>query len=228
QIVAECEAIDQKVSEARAEIEKARGEIEERISKIYNHNHASIKIKDLCQININTFGPTSKQDDIFIYIDIDSVGKGNGIIDYSKNILGKNLPSRARRKASKGCSIISTVRPYLKGFAFLQSEPPENCVFSTGFAVLKPFDTLLHDKLLFLLFMYSKELMNQMESAMPKSSYPSINKEDIENFQIPVPPLTEQTALVAEIEKLEAKIAEGQSIIQSAAAAKQAVMKKYL
>lgn len=228
QIVAECEAIDQKVSEARAEIEKARGEIEERISKIYNHNHASIKIKDLCQININTFGPTSKQDDIFIYIDIDSVGKGNGIIDYSKNILGKNLPSRARRKASKGCSIISTVRPYLKGFAFLQSEPPENCVFSTGFAVLKPFDTLLHDKLLFLLFMYSKELMNQMESAMPKSSYPSINKEDIENFQIPVPPLSEQTALVAEIEKLEAKIAEGQSIIQSAAAAKQAVMKKYL
>jgi restriction endonuclease S subunit len=75
---------------------------------------------------------------------------------------------------------------------------------------------------------YSTELMKEMENTMHGGSYPSLNKNDIQNFKIPVPPFAEQQKLVAEIEAIEAQIAINQQIINEAAAQKQAIMKKYL
>ena len=91
----------------------------------------------------------------FIYIDIDSVGNGNGFIDYSKRLTGKNAPSRAKRIAKNGSTIISTVRPYLKGFAFVETDDIDDCVFSTGFAVLETKSPQsLGDKVIYYFFMY--------------------------------------------------------------------------
>ena len=76
--------------------------------------------------------------------------------------------------------------------------------------------------------MFSSNLMKQMEDKMPKTSYPSINKEDIDNFLVPIPSLSEQKEIVSQIEKLEGKINKLQETIKQIPKLKEAILKKYL
>ena len=143
-------------------------------------------------------------------------------------ILGKDAPSRARRVAQDRTVVVSTIRPYLKGFVYIESVP-DKTIFSTGFALLKSKneDTYI-SKLLYYLFMYSDDLMKQMKTAMPKAAYPSINKEDIDNFKIPLLTIDEQERIVAQIEALEFEITRARTLIENAASEKQAILDKYL
>ena len=70
--------------------------------------------------------------------------------------------------------------------------------------------------------------MKQMEASKHGGSYPSINKDDIENFKIPVPSIKDQLKLIEKIEKLEAIIKREQDIITASTDKKNEVMKKYL
>ena len=76
--------------------------------------------------------------------------------------------------------------------------------------------------------MYSKNLMEQMVLAMPKGQYPSINKTDIENFKIPLPPLAEQQKIVEQISVLEEQIAAAKKIMSDVPQRKQAILDKWL
>ncbi|MCB1659774.1 MAG: restriction endonuclease subunit S [Pseudomonadales bacterium] len=58
---------------------------------------------------------------------------------------------------------------------------------------------------------------------LPRTSWGAM-----QDIKIPVPPLAEQAALVAQIEAIEAKITEAQRIIDNAPAQKQAILKQYL
>lgn len=171
-----------------------------------------VRLGEITEINAQSFDPHTQEDGEFIYIDIDSIGKGTGKINYNNIIKGRNAPSRARRIVKNDSVVISTVRPYLKGFAYVKSAK-ENCIFSTGFAVLKGTDKVL-SKYLYLLFMFSKDLMKQIEQAMPKSSYPSINKSDIENLVIALPPLTIQQKIIEEIDVFETESNKNQQEVE--------------
>ena len=227
QIVAECEVIEQGVIKAKNEIEKLKSEIEEKIN-LKSVDKQIKKLGEIININLHTLDPKNNLETEFIYIDIDSIGKGNGIINYEQRIIGNNLPSRARRVVKSGNTIISTVRPNLKGFAFIEKEV-ENIIFSTGFAVLETKNKeILLDKIIFYYFLYSNSLMKQMENAMPKGLYPSINKSDIENLQISLPSIEIQNQIIAEIEIIEVKIIINQSIIDSSKKLKQEILDKHL
>ncbi|MFY4862017.1 N-6 DNA methylase [Aliarcobacter butzleri] len=223
QIVKECQKVDDEIQKANKTVEQTKKEIENEINSLTGD---MVKLEKIILINTETFDPTSRQNDNFIYVDIDSVGKADGSISYENIILGKDAPSRARRIVKNDSVVISTVRPYLKGFAYVEKQTP-NCIFSTGFAVIQGKEKL-SSKYLFLLFMFSNLLMKQMEEAMPKSSYPSINKKDIENFKIPLPSLETQKEIVSRIEKLESIISEAKKIIDNAKDKKEAILKKYL
>ena len=228
QIADECEAVDQETDQAYQTIAAIKQRIEERVNRLWIESKKA-KLDDVIWINTETYDPTKQPDNDFIYVDIDSVGKANGVIDFSKRLAGKNAPSRARRIAKNGNTIISTVRPYLKGFAFVNTDNIDDCVFSTGFAVLesKSQKSLLN-KMIFYFFVYMDGLMQQMKNTMEKSSYPSINESDIQNYQIPVPPLDIQQRLVAEVDQLEAKITQAQVVIDKATERKNAILTSYL
>lgn len=223
QIVQECQKVDDEVAKANKTIEQTKREIENEINSVSGE---MVKLEKIILINTETFDPTSQQNDNFIYVDIDSVGKADGSISYENIILGKDAPSRARRIVKDDSVVISTVRPYLKGFAYVEKQV-QNCIFSTGFAVIQGKDTL-SSKYLFLLFMFSNALMEQMEKAMPKTTYPSINKKDIENFKIPLPPLETQKQIVAKIEVLESEISKAKKVIESAKEKKEEILRSYL
>ena len=184
-------------------------------------------MKDICAINVNSMDPTAFPDKEFTYIDIDAVKNGEGTFSTDKKILGSTAPSRARRLARNNSTLVSTVRPNLKGFAFVEHEI-KDAVYSTGFAILQSKDTqVLLDKMVYYFFMYSDDLLKQMSAAMPKGSYPSINKDDIENFTIPVPTMDEQKKIVAEVEDYESKIRNARTIMNTAGARKQAILRKH-
>ncbi|MCL2182840.1 MAG: N-6 DNA methylase [Chitinispirillia bacterium] len=224
-IVTEIEVLEKNEEKNRKEILKYN----EQIHEIINNLNASTTIKCYFEVNTATINPTVKwENEYFTYVDIDSVGKGNGYVDFNQKILGKDAPSRARRLAKNKTAVISTVRPYLKSFAFLDSVP-EKTIFSTGFALLNSISENKYiTKFIYLLFMFSDDLMKQIKNVMPKSAYPSINVKDIENFKIPLPPISEQQKIVSKIERLETQIAEAQKTIDEMPAAKNEVLKKYL
>lgn len=225
QIVEEIGKIEKSNNDAKSLIDKNLSDIR----MIINGLGSTVSIEEYFDINTLTLNPTSCwKDEFFTYVDIDSVGKGDGNISFDKKILGKDAPSRARRVAENRTVIVSTVRPYLKGFAYIESVP-DKTIFSTGFALLKSKneDTYI-SKLLYYLFMYSDDLMKQMETAMPKAAYPSINKEDIDNFKIPLLTIDEQERIVAQIEALELEITKARTLIENAASEKQAILDKYL
>ena len=89
-------------------------------------------------------------------------------------------------------------------------------------------EQVLLNPLIYSLFMYSEDLMRQMLAAMPKGQYPSINKDDIENFVLPVPLFPEQQTILTQIAEYEAEIAKLEQNLQSLPKRKQEVLGKYL
>ena len=129
------------------------------------------------------------------YVDISSVTYGKGI-EYSEDMLFENAPSRARRKAKNGDVIVSTVRTYLKAVASVEEEY-SNCIFSTGFAVLRARNEKLQTN--FLKWLVLNELFIQaVESHSEGLSYPAINATELINLEVVVPSFKEQ-AKIAEL-----------------------------
>ena len=69
--------------------------------------------------------------------------------------------------------------------------------------------------------------MSQMVQAMPKGSYPSINKNNIDNFDMLVS-IENQNTILEELDKCEMKLNEARKFVAKASSAKQAILDKYL
>jgi type I restriction enzyme S subunit len=89
---------------------------------------------DLVQVNANTIRKIGDDQQIR-YIDIASVTRG--AVEAPKRMRLRDAPGRARRRVADGDVVWSTVRPNLRSYALLLS-PGNNCVASTGFAILSP------------------------------------------------------------------------------------------
>lgn len=228
--------IQQKIVDEISKIER----ISLNNSEIINNNRNNIitimnsfkqkqeKLGEFILLNEETKNPKALSGEYFTYIDIDAVENDTGKISFDKQVESQKAPSRARRIAKDKSVLISTVRPYLKAFAYIEKEI-ENTIYSTGFAIMRSNnEEKLLSKFLYYLFMYNENLMEQMKTAMPKGQYPSINDRDIRNFTIPIPQVNEQEKIVFQIEKFEKQIAEAQSIIDNTKQQKQAILDKYL
>ena len=125
-----------------------------------------------------------------------SVESGTGKVNKRNLVRGSDAPSRARRAFQKGDILLSTVRPNLKAFAYVDFEA-DQCVASTGFAVLTP--EKINGKYLFYM-LFEDYIGDQLKDAMSKAMYPSINRADIENLRILLPEEDVQNNIVKEIE----------------------------
>ncbi|BEK49612.1 restriction endonuclease subunit S [Campylobacter coli] len=185
-----------------------------------------VKLKDICNINQETYNPSNDLGEM-LYIDIDSVEKETGKINFNDKIPCKNLPTRARRIARADSVIISTVRPYLKGFVYIKDEIKDS-IFSTGFAILNGKENIAKSQFVYYCFMFVDDLMRQIEIKMPKSSYPSINTDDIGSFIIPLPPLEIQEKIVQNIELVEQQIDFLNLKLELLEKEKEKILQKYL
>ena len=118
-----------------------------------------------------------------------------------KNIKVKKvseLSSRARRVLKKNHIIYSTVRPYLRNIAIVEKNHL-NMIGSTGLNVFTPIEV---NKLFIFYFLLNPELNKKYEEMMVGFNSPSITNAQFENTFLPLPPITEQKAIVSKVEKM--------------------------
>ncbi|MBA7602973.1 hypothetical protein ES703_10070 [subsurface metagenome] len=149
-----------------------------------------VKLEQIVEINKESRDPSKESpNEEFLYIDIDSIEGGTGIIGEPKRIIGKNAPSRARRVIHPNNVIMSTVRPYLKAFAMVPKEY-DNQICSTGFAVFRSKEGTVPHYLLHTLF--SCIVISQCNRMMMGGQYPALNNSQVAEIRIPFPPPREQ------------------------------------
>ncbi|MGM0856239.1 MAG: restriction endonuclease subunit S [Pseudomonadota bacterium] len=116
------------------------------------------------------------------YIDLASV-KG-GIIESTTLYNSEDAPSRAKRKLSEGDTIVGTVRPGNRSFAFIKRSFV-GLTGSTGFAVLSP------KKEMFSEFVYiaatSDEAIGYLAHLADGGAYPAVRPEVVLNIKSVIP-----------------------------------------
>lgn len=140
-------------------------------------------------------------DTIINYVDIDAIDNQNFVIREAKQKTVSELSTRARRILKPNYIIYSTVRPYLKNIAIVEDKK-DNYIGSTGFNVFKTLDVELKYAFYYLLTPY---VNNSFKDLMVGFNSPSITNDQFEKSLFPLPPLSEQERIVAEIEKQLAK-----------------------
>ena len=162
-----------------------------------------IKLKYWLTVNQHTLSKDTDPDRMFDYIDIGSVGTGY-LITPPEKLRFRDSPSRARRVVRSGDTIISTVRTYLKA-VWYASDVESDLVASTGFAVFTPNPGTFPKFINYLC--QSEHFASRVTANSVGVAYPAIAETKLENLQIGVPTLVEQTAIARFLDKVVAKLA---------------------
>jgi len=151
-----------------------------------------INLEKICLKKTLT-NPKKTPEKLFTYIDVSSVSNNSYKIHNTKEILGKNAPSRARQVIYTNDVIFATVRPTLKRIALVPLELNEQ-ICSTGFCVLRANPEYLDSAYLYFYLLTSR--VNQKVEALQKGvTYPAINDSDLLGQEIFLPPLPEQKSI---------------------------------
>ena len=141
------------------------------------------RIIECCHINKESISSSTDGGYEINYIDIASIQYPGENPD-KKQIKFKNAPSRARRKVYDNNILISTVRPYLRAFTFIE-KAEHNLICSTGFGVLESKEKY-HPRFIYQ-YILSNIFLNQVLKKLVGSNYPAINNDDLKNIKIAIP-----------------------------------------
>ncbi|MEI7557214.1 restriction endonuclease subunit S, partial [Candidatus Chlorohelix sp.] len=161
-----------------------------------------IRLKNVVQINPEVLQENTDSEYQIKYLDISNVETGGNVLEFQEMVFA-NAPSRARRKVKHGDTVISTVRTYLKAISFIDN-PPGNLIVSTGFAVLRPESSIAPEYLFRIV--QSEEFVSRVVAYSVGVSYPAIAPTELASLKIWIPPLAEQRAIAAFLDRETAKI----------------------
>jgi len=166
--------------------------------------------------NLATLNPESwtvkKHPSTVAYIDLANAKNNEiaAITDYSFD----DAPSRARRVLRDGDTIVGTVRPGNRSFAFIH-EPAENLTASTGFAVLRP-TVIAHTEFVYLAATQDSSI-EHLAHVADGGAYPAVRPEVVANIQCVLPSNEVMQAFHNLTGPLLASIAENQQQAQTLA-----------
>ena len=153
-----------------------------------------MKIKDLAIFNPKENKPI----DYINYVDTASVEDGKLV---GVQNLSSDIPSRAQRVIEKDDILISSVRPILKHNYYV-NEPILHGVASTGFIQIRVKDCrVLPRYLYYYLTVDSKVQYYQTIAETSQSTFPSFNKDVIEEIDFPDIDIVEQQHIVDIVQK---------------------------
>ena len=159
------------------------------------------KLKEVAKVNEISISSKSYPANIY-YIDIASVD--NGFITAAQEIKFSEAPTRARRIVKNKDILLSTVRPNLRHYAFVQNAK-DNTIASTGFAVI----SCKNINPRFLYYFLTSNNVTDYLSAIAEShtsTYPSFPPEILEELEIPFPSEDEQEKIANILGTLDDKI----------------------
>lgn len=178
-----CAEIDSLTADIEKQIETLQEFKKSQITEEMNNSGGTcveVPLWSICQCNLESLAENTKEDLEFDYVDISSVSYGKGITK-TEHFTFKDAPSRARRKAQVGDVLISTVRTYLRAIVRVDQEHAD-CIFSTGFSILKPKPHVNSDYLAFLL--QTENFIYSVISHSKGVSYPAINSSELMHLKV--------------------------------------------
>ncbi len=210
QIVGECNKVDQQTDQSRQTITIAEQTIEKKLRAIESANHEMKKLEDIAE-KLVAGGDVPKEN--FSQVKTDEYN----IPIYANAVEDKGLYGWTDIAKIKKPSITISARGTL-GYTEVRNEMFYPIV---RLIALTPNMDLVN-------IYYLKHVVNKLDFTDSGSVIPQLTVPKVKGLQIPVPPLNIQEQFAAEVESLEAKITEAQSVIDSATEQKNAILKKYL
>lgn len=156
------------------------------------------KLGEIVQFSKDSWNPKDEEKLTFRYIEISNVKPQTGEAIWTET-LTKEAPSRARMLVHGDDIIVSLTRPHHGSIAHL-SEEFDGCIASTGFAVIRSVSKLVNREYLWCI-LCSQLSLQQMLQRSSGGNYPAITKTELENIIIPIPEISIQEQIVAEIQR---------------------------
>ena len=170
-----------------------------------------MRLGDCCKTNLHTYSDKEKWS-MIRYLDTGSITEGR--IDEIQTLYPgvDKIPSRARRKASVGDILFSTVRPNQKHYGIIEAGT-ENLLVSTGFTVVTV-DTTIADSYFIYYYLTQSSVIESLQAIAEQSTstYPSIKSSDIEDIELDLPELETQKKIGSTLRMLDRKIALNEEI----------------
>lgn len=170
-----------------------------------------MRLGDCCKTNLHTYSDKEKWS-LIRYLDTGSITEGR--IDEIQTLYPgvDKIPSRARRKASVGDILFSTVRPNQKHYGIIEAGT-ENLLVSTGFTVVTV-DTTVADPYFIYYYLTQSSVIESLQAIAEQSTstYPSIKPSDIEDIELDLPELETQRKIGSTLRMLDRKIALNEEI----------------
>lgn len=185
----------------------------------FNKNWERHLLEEICVINPKT----EKLADEFIYIDLESVVKGELI---NKNIISKKTaPSRAQRVLRKGDICYQCVRPYqLNNYYFNNEDNNYQWVASTGYAQIRTDNNPLFLYQLLNSPRFNREVMLRCTG----TSYPAINSNDLGEIEVAICSIGEQIKISDFLQKIDERIHTQSKIIKGLKTLKKSICERIL
>ena len=222
-VVAECGKVDEEYNTSRMTVDEYRAKIAAVFARLKvvisaeNNGGGGYKLVDIThyvtrRISYSTIMPTT-------YISTDNMlQQCEGVIPYDGT---PNIDSCIAYR--KGDVLVSNIRPYLKKSWLADCDggcSPDVLVFRVS-DTTKLMPEYLGAAL------KQDDFFDFMMQGIKGMKMPRGDKSHIQNYNIPVPPLSEQKRIVADVAKYESEIAKAKEVMDSAPARKQAILRKY-
>lgn len=205
-----------KADEIRAKKKLANDKLDEFLKSTFismfgDKSYEKVTIGSVTDNTVQT-NPSKIYEDMFYYVDIASINNEKCSIVEPKYLHVSDAPSRARKRINKDDVLVSTVRPYLRGFAIVP-ESLDNQIASTGFSVLRAKQEILSPLYLFS-YIKSEKFISQLLPKMEGASYPAVRDEDVRNVVFKLPPIDDQNKFAQIVEHVEAQKQKNELVIE--------------
>ena len=159
------------------------------------------KLGEVCEPkpNIKRASVSFAPNDEILYIDISSIDNRSMTVTMPMTFILNQAPSRAQQVVNKGDILVSLVRPNLRNVAFI-NRVETNLVASTGFCVIR-IPNEIQQRYVFH-YIKSDGFTNYLVKLTTGANYPAVREQDVKNATLPVPPISIQQSIVAELDKI--------------------------
>jgi type I restriction enzyme S subunit len=169
--------------------------------------------------------PSQEPQQPFTYIDISSVEAKSKQIVCTKQLLGKDAPSRARKVVNANDVIVATTRPNLNAVAMVP-ESLDNQICSTGFCVLRSGADLNPAYLFF--FVRTSEFIQSLSDLVKGALYPAVTDNQVKAQLISLAPHAEQKRIVTILNEQMAAVEKARAAAEARLDAARALPVAYL
>ena len=163
----------------RLDSEYYQSKYDEYLKKVFSYSNGYELLGECCTIKDKNFMP--KDEEEYRYIELANV-RNNAQISDCDILLGKELPTRARRKVNTGDVIVSSIEGSLESCALI-TEEYNNSLCSTGFYVVN--SEKMNSESLLTVFK-SSLMLNLMKKGCSGTILTNIVKEEFAKLPIPL------------------------------------------